>query len=79
MIHRISIQLLRMRGAWRLYWGSCPGCNLDAPDLYDCNICEFYGIRPDEKTSCGSPVWPVSKHKLERWRVRFAEALSRGC
>jgi len=32
-----------IRGWLRLFvWGLCPECNHDAPELYDCRICNYY-------------------------------------
>ncbi len=28
-------------GKRRMFWGLCPLCNSDAPELYDCPVCEF--------------------------------------
>lgn len=28
-------------GRWRLLFGNCPKCNSDAPEMYDCNICDY--------------------------------------
>lgn len=30
-----------IRGKFRMFWGFCPNCNSDAPELYDCPICEY--------------------------------------
>lgn len=29
----------RFKGMLRLFWGSCPRCNSDAPAVYNCNVC----------------------------------------
>ena len=40
-----DMKYLRLIRGWvRLYvWGLCPLCNHDAPALYDCVVCEYYG------------------------------------
>lgn len=35
--------LVFRRGMWRIWWGFCPECNSDAPELYSCRFCESYG------------------------------------
>lgn len=30
-----------INGRWRLLFGLCPECNSDAPELYDCPVCEY--------------------------------------
>ena len=32
----------KLRGRWRLLFGFCPACNSDAPELYDCTVCQWY-------------------------------------
>lgn len=37
-------------GLWRAYWGSCPACNSDAPELDTCKFClSYYGYRSKEE------------------------------
>lgn len=31
----------KLLGRWRLLFGNCPSCNSDAPEMYDCNTCDF--------------------------------------
>lgn len=31
-----------LNGRFRMFWGLCPKCNSDAPELYDCNVCNWY-------------------------------------
>lgn len=38
----IKKALLKLRGKFRLFFGFCPGCNSDAPELYDCEVCRWY-------------------------------------
>jgi len=44
----------------RLLLGFCPKCNSDAPELYDCPVCEFY-----------SGTYPPSKETKEKWKKRL--------
>ena len=38
--------LVYLRGRWRIYFGSCPMCNSDAPEIDACEFCEsFHGWR----------------------------------
>lgn len=30
-----------LRGRWRLLFGFCPQCNSDAPEMYECPICDW--------------------------------------
>lgn len=53
--------LERIRGRWRLWLGYCPACNLDAPALYDCQVCEYY-----------QGPWPAGYRTLALWRKRWA-------
>jgi len=34
--------LKKLIGRWRLLFGFCPACNSDAPELYDCRVCNWY-------------------------------------
>ena len=31
----------KLIGRWRLFWGNCPQCNSDAPEMYECDICDY--------------------------------------
>jgi len=41
---KIAIQrrLSLIKGRLRLRYGFCPMCNSDAPELYDCPVCDGY-------------------------------------
>jgi len=42
----------KIRGRIRLWiWGLCPKCNSDAPELYDCPVCEYYKYVPRYKVT----------------------------
>lgn len=37
----------KINGWFRLFvWGVCPECNHDAPKLYNCPVCNYYGSLP---------------------------------
>ena len=44
----------------RLMNGRCPYCNSDAPELYDCPVCEYY-----------TGKWPPDEQTKDLWRVRL--------
>jgi len=54
------VQFLFIRGRWRIWWGFCPACNSDAPQLYDCTVCHYY-----------SGGYPPSRMRRAIWWVRF--------
>ncbi len=33
---------LMLLGRWRMWWGCCPLCNSDAPELYSCPVCDWW-------------------------------------
>lgn len=47
-------------GGWRLWRGYCPECNLDAPELYECPVCQYYSGR-----------WPPSEDTKQAWWNRW--------
>lgn len=53
---------LKLRGKWRLFWGLCPACNSDAPELYDCTVCQWY--RTSER---GMPDKTIKQAWWERY------------
>jgi len=40
--------LYKVVGKWRLLFGFCPQCNSDAPELYECPVCN-YNKKPKSK------------------------------
>ncbi len=46
-------------GKWRLWWGFCPACNSDAPELDTCKICK------------SSRDFPPSELLKRNWWLRF--------
>ena len=54
------------QGRIRLWWGFCPKCNSDAPELYSCEICDGY-------CSSSSPFyeWPIHPLTKRRWKNRW--------
>jgi len=61
---RLVLLLKKLRGRWRLWWGFCPHCNSDAPELYDCPVCEYY-----------RGAYPPSPETKQRWWSRFVNEL----
>jgi hypothetical protein len=55
-----------LNGRWRLLFGFCPKCNSDAPEIYDCMICDWY--RTSEK---GMPSNGVKR----QWWNKFIKSL----
>ena len=54
----------RLRANMRLRSGFCPACNSDAPEMYDCKVCEAWNHH-------NRPTWPPPKEEIEKWRVRY--------
>lgn len=53
------MSILRIiNGGIRLFFGFCPKCNSDAPELYDCKVCNWYQTSfsgmPDKETKA---IW----------------------
>ena len=61
---RFRIWLRRLQGRWRLWWGFCPQCNSDAPELYACPVCEYY-----------HGEYPPSAETKAAWWARFQDEL----
>lgn len=58
----------KVRGWIRLWiWGVCPQCNHDAPELYDCTICDYYRNLPryriNQEKEVKKAVWHEFKNK----------------
>ena len=54
----------RLVGAWRFWWGFCPACNSDAPEVDTCQVCRAgFRYRFDG----------AGKHDAERWQ-RFVDS-----
>jgi hypothetical protein len=60
-LERMVSFLRRLRGRWRLWWGLCPACNSDAPELYSCPVCEYYS------SASGDPFPPTADTKALWW------------
>jgi len=57
-------------GWFRLFiWGVCPECNHDAPQLYDCDICNYYNELPryssEQTPEQRKNIWNKFKLKYE--------------
>jgi hypothetical protein len=63
---RSSMNKLKLiRGKMRIFWGFCPKCNSDAPELYDCNVCSNYNNSypfPPSKVTKG--IW-LHNYKID--------------
>ena len=62
--YAVRIWLRRLQGRWRLWWGFCPQCNSDAPELYACPVCEYY-----------HGEYPPSAETKAAWLSRFEHEL----
>lgn len=62
-VQRVVSFLRRLRGRWRLWWGLCPACNSDAPEIDSCQVCFAY------RTS--TTYHPPSAWVLLCWRRRW--------
>jgi len=60
---KIAIQrgLSLIKGRLRLMNGFCPMCNSDAPELYDCPVCDGY------QSARGDKYPPAIDTKDKRW------------
>lgn len=56
-------------GAFKLFWGFCPKCNSDAPELYDCTVCNYY---THGKTGY---VFPPTKNIKDLWWKKYQEEI----
>ena len=55
-----------VRAYKRIYLGFCPICNSDAPDVYDCGMCDGY-------QSASGDAWPPTKETKSEWWSRYKE------
>lgn len=60
---RLAWSLNYCLGRIRIYFGRCPLCNSDAPDLYNCACCNFYS------SASGDPFPPKLETKNEWWNT----------
>lgn len=61
------IFLTKIWGAQRLWWGFCPQCNSDAPELYDCPVCEYYSGHSKDQP------YPPTKETKAKWWAKFKQ------
>jgi hypothetical protein len=59
--------LQRLQGRTRIAFGFCPACNSDAPEVYDCKVCEGW-------QSVYEGVFPPPQATRDRWWRRFTMA-----
>lgn len=64
----VSAYISHYIGMHRIMLGFCPICNSDAPELYDCDLCEGY------HTAKGDP-FPPSKELKDKWREEYKPIL----
>jgi len=64
---KIEIQrgMSLIRGRFRLMNGFCPMCNSDAPELYDCPICDYYSSASGDK-------FPIPKSIKVKWWCEYS-------
>jgi len=60
----------KINGWVRLFiWGVCPKCNHDAPELYDCETCAYYGNLPrykgEQTKDIRNKVWDQFKRGIK--------------
>lgn len=53
----------RLVGCWRLWWGLCPCCNSDAPEMDRCDVCNAFRLS----------TFPPSTDRKAVWWRRFLE------
>lgn len=63
----IKFLICKIQGKWRLLFGFCPACNSDAPEMYDCTVCQWY-----RTSDHGMP----SKTLKKIWWSRFLAKLN---
>lgn len=63
--HRIIHRLSLMQAKSRVRRCMCPMCNSDAPELYDCPVCDWY-----------KGPFPPSKGLRAKWLISTNEAIN---
>ena len=53
-------------GSWRIKLGFCPLCNSDAPEVYDCPLCDGYQQASGDK-------FPPAKYTKSLWRKEWGK------
>jgi hypothetical protein len=54
--------LVYRQGLWRIWWGSCPKCNSDAPKLDHCRYCNGHREWRDRKERRDERLRWMKKH-----------------
>lgn len=64
---KTAMAIKKVVGRWRMFWGFCPQCNSDAPELDTCTVC-----------GCGliQDGYPPSKFTKRMWWKNFCFALA---
>lgn len=61
--------MFKIRGRLRIFFGLCPECNSDAPEKYDCKVCDnFYGYPGVEEKN---KWWNNYKNKSNMTRLEL--------
>ena len=68
MAGKLKWALSILVGKFRLLHGFCPMCNSDAPELYDCPVCNYYSQASGHK-------FPPEKETKEKWWKTYKEAI----
>lgn len=66
---KIKFLYLKLRAKYRVLFGFCPKCNSDAPELYDCSVCNYYSQASGDK-------YPPSKSTKDKWIKKYIEEIS---
>jgi len=69
MLRKLKWAMSILVGKIRLLHGFCPMCNSDAPELYDCPVCNYY-------SSAGGDKWPPSKSTKSNWWNKYKGAVN---
>jgi hypothetical protein len=57
----------RILGRIRLFFGECPRCNSDAPNVYSCHVCEFVHIKEQSIPVKNNRDYPTVQTKALWW------------
>lgn len=49
--------LRKQVGAWRMWWGWCPACNSDAPEVDECEVCRMGWKFRNEPRATMDVIW----------------------
>ena len=67
--YRVMVGFIkRLRGNYRISLGFCPLCNSDAPEVYDCPLCEGYQQARGDK-------YPPTKETKRAWSKSYNDTI----